>query len=1067
MSASIDNLFARDGFYWWVGVVEDRMDPLKLGRCRVRILGYHVDNKEVLSTEDLPWAMPMQPIFSAAISGKGQTPLGPLEGTWVIGFFADGKDMQQPIMMGTMGGIPSSSTTCTAQSAAETNSANAQRDTQGNIIYDEQGNSIPVMPAATAPTSTASGSITGTLPPLDQTKLQNLMDAIAFRESSSIAGGAQNYDAVNRDGYVGKYQFGADALITHGYVKPLVDPKTKITAQMQYAYLNDSRNWTGKGDVNNLDDFLSNKNNAQENAMYENLSFNYEQLKNKGAFDASLSSDHTVAGYLAAAHIAGAGGANQLRFGKNPSDNLGTSAGEYYALGAQSQGGPSDKPVAAASRNSAQSYLNTGLNILRTAAGALNNPKLGRPDAYEDPNGVYPRCTYVQRQDTNKLATNNDDLETTPKPAKEQTRIDSVNTANGASGDWAEPPSAYNAKYPYNHVKETESGHVVEFDDTPNAERIHIYHKTGTYVEIDREGTVSYKVMGENYNIYSRNNRVYTQGNMDVTVDGAKTLLVKNTLDVEVVGKTTINLKDDADINVSKDLRIKAQNIYMEAQQDINITAGNYESHRVGGDLSYTVSGDEQHRVSGSLDMDAADINLNSGTANPYNADNTGLENGLQGTVTESGFEATGLNPLPVDIANPETSIGKGMSGLLGGFGTGGFGLLGNALSNPAIANAVAGLGSGLNVLNSGTLQSTLAQFGGGGVGGILAASGVDGLNSVLSAAGLGGGIGTLVTNAVSNPAIRDAISAFGNIDQYISTNGLGNFNKELGSLGLGSLDKIISDAGLNLSSLVANSQSVAQNGIFNAIKASGLLPKESIVAGENIISNFYKFGASNIDVDLPKVVSRITCDATEFANWTDFPEAAQLSKYFNLGDVSSRVTDRASQFRIQDQVSLTRYDIVSNLKSLSVNVLDTVYEQYPNLQISNGFKPVASYFETLDENNPYKDLIAAVKANVGAEAATAVEQQLDTATPFEKGQAVNLHFKGATASEYYGIAQWIKNNVAFDQLRLEYTTFGNKEPWITVTYNSVINKSPDAFDKVVTCVNGQVICNYLADLNS
>ena len=33
-------------FTWWTGVVEDRVDPLKLGRCRVRILGYHSDKKD-------------------------------------------------------------------------------------------------------------------------------------------------------------------------------------------------------------------------------------------------------------------------------------------------------------------------------------------------------------------------------------------------------------------------------------------------------------------------------------------------------------------------------------------------------------------------------------------------------------------------------------------------------------------------------------------------------------------------------------------------------------------------------------------------------------------------------------------------------------------------------------------------------------------------------------------------------------------------------------------------------------------------------------------------------------
>ena len=91
------NIFNKDGFIWWIGVVEDRMDPEKSGRVRVRIYGYHTDEKELLPTKDLPWAVPITPITSAAISGIGSAPLGPVEGTWVIGFFLDGADMQQQI----------------------------------------------------------------------------------------------------------------------------------------------------------------------------------------------------------------------------------------------------------------------------------------------------------------------------------------------------------------------------------------------------------------------------------------------------------------------------------------------------------------------------------------------------------------------------------------------------------------------------------------------------------------------------------------------------------------------------------------------------------------------------------------------------------------------------------------------------------------------------------------------------------------------------------------------------------------------------------------------------------
>ena len=48
----------------------------------------------------------MNPITSATVSGVGQTPLGVVEGTWVVGFFTD-IDKQQPMIMGTLPGVPS------------------------------------------------------------------------------------------------------------------------------------------------------------------------------------------------------------------------------------------------------------------------------------------------------------------------------------------------------------------------------------------------------------------------------------------------------------------------------------------------------------------------------------------------------------------------------------------------------------------------------------------------------------------------------------------------------------------------------------------------------------------------------------------------------------------------------------------------------------------------------------------------------------------------------------------------------------------------------------------------
>ena len=95
-----------DGFVWFQGVVESRADPLFLGRLQVRILGIHIDDKSKIPTADLPWAYPVMPITSASMNGIGQTPIGAVEGTWVVGFFRDGESCQEPMILGTFGGYP-------------------------------------------------------------------------------------------------------------------------------------------------------------------------------------------------------------------------------------------------------------------------------------------------------------------------------------------------------------------------------------------------------------------------------------------------------------------------------------------------------------------------------------------------------------------------------------------------------------------------------------------------------------------------------------------------------------------------------------------------------------------------------------------------------------------------------------------------------------------------------------------------------------------------------------------------------------------------------------------------
>jgi hypothetical protein len=92
------NYMGMDGFIWWMGVVESRQDPLKLGRCQVRFFGYHSDSLTDIPSADLPWATPAHSLNNHTFSTPKETDV-------VFGFFADGNSRQMPIMIGIIPGI--------------------------------------------------------------------------------------------------------------------------------------------------------------------------------------------------------------------------------------------------------------------------------------------------------------------------------------------------------------------------------------------------------------------------------------------------------------------------------------------------------------------------------------------------------------------------------------------------------------------------------------------------------------------------------------------------------------------------------------------------------------------------------------------------------------------------------------------------------------------------------------------------------------------------------------------------------------------------------------------------
>jgi len=344
----MSDFMGKNGFQWFVGVVEDRKDPQTLGRLRVRCLGYHSEGLDKLPTKDLPWAHVMNPITSATVSGIGQSPLGAVEGTWVVGFFQDGADAQQPIIIGTLPGKPTE------------------------------------------------------LPDTDSKK--GFMDAVN-----------------------GAY------------------PKYK-----------------DESDVNRL---------------------------------------------------------------------------AVNSLSVDTSGRSAD--------------VETNPHSTLTIRRADRTTSIGRADFNEVDLGV----------------------------ANSRTGTITLSGDDGTAFD--EPKIPYNAQYPYNHVHESEAGHIREIDDTPGAERIHERHMSGTGYEIHPDGSKVTRVKQDNYTITTNDDFAHIKGNSSTTVDGGIRVFVNadgstedHNYTIEVGNNANVNIQvNKGDVNVvtsEGDINLKSgKNIHMETAQGI------------------------------------------------------------------------------------------------------------------------------------------------------------------------------------------------------------------------------------------------------------------------------------------------------------------------------------------------------------------------------------------------------------------------------------------------------------------------------------------------------------------
>jgi hypothetical protein len=146
-----------------------------------------------------------------------------------------------------------------------------------------------------------------------------------------------------------------------------------------------------------------------------------------------------------------------------------------------------------------------------------------------------------------------------------RTAIADVKTASGLS--WNEPGSQYAALYPKNHVMETAGGHVLEFDDTDGAERVNIFHKNGSFIEMHPDGRVVFRSRGSMNQVTYGDGNIYVRGNYNITSTGDVNILSNKATNISTVGDVNWKVGGNFNLDVQGEAKLISGKMFLEGSE--------------------------------------------------------------------------------------------------------------------------------------------------------------------------------------------------------------------------------------------------------------------------------------------------------------------------------------------------------------------------------------------------------------------------------------------------------------------------------------------------------------------